>query len=141
MTISPRKTLKAIATGLMVATIASASLVAPATAGGSFSVTILPAAGEQADAMRAGMQIFQLINAMENGANISQNGLNNSAGIGQNGMGNNGLIYQEGEGHNATLNQTGNNNSYGIFQFGEDTDVDVSQFGNGQTGATFVFGF
>ncbi len=141
MTIRPRKALKAIIIGLMAATIASPALAAPANIGGSLSITILPAAGEQADAMRAGMQIFQLINAMENGANISQNGTNNSAGIGQNGMGNNGLIYQDGVGHNATLNQTGNNNSYGIFQFGENTDVDVSQYGNDQTGATFVFGF
>jgi Curlin associated repeat len=136
-----RKSLKTILTGLAFAAMTLTSLAAPASAAGSISLTILPGTAQDAQAMRAGMQIFSLLNAMESGASVSQNGMNNLAGIGQNGTGNNGIIYQEGNGHSANLQQTGNNNSYGIFQFGEDTNVDVSQYGNDQTGATFIFGF
>ncbi len=142
MKFSTRKIAKSALTALVATTIAATSLVAPAQAGGSFSLTILPAAGEDAQALRAGMQIFNLINALEaNGGVVRQNGMNNGAMLGQNGNGNFGTIWQQGNGHSANLQQNGNNNAYGIYQFGEDTDVDVSQFGNGQTGATFVFGF
>ena len=133
---------KSIMTGLMVAAIGTASAVAPASAAGSFSLTILPAAGQDAEAMRAGMQIFNLINsAKTNGGVIRQNGFGNGAMMGQNGNGNFGTIWQEGNGHSGNLQQNGNGNAYGIYQFGENTNVDVNQFGHGQTGATFVFGF
>lgn len=142
MSLKAPKFFKSIMTGLMVATIASASMVAPAAAAGSFSLTILPAAGQDADALRAGMQIFNIINSMEaNGGAVHQNGMNNSALLGQNGSGNFGTIWQEGNGHSGALDQVGDGNAYGIYQFGENTDVDVSQFGNDQTGATFIFGF
>lgn len=133
---------KSIMTGLMVATIASASAVAPAAAAGSFSLTILPVAGEDADALRAGMQIFNLLNgAKTNGGVIRQTGFGNGAQMGQNGSGNFGTIWQEGNGHSGNLQQNGNDNAFGIYQFGENTNANVNQYGNGQTGATFIFGF
>lgn len=142
MTFTAKKLFKSAMTALVAVSIASASMVAPAAAAGSFSVTILPAAGEDADALRAGMQIFNLINSLEqSGGVISQNGTGNGAMMGQNGNGNFGTIWQEGNGHSGNLQQNGNGNSYGIYQFGENTNVDVNQFGNGQTGATFIFGF
>ncbi len=147
MTFKAPKFIKTAIIGLVAATMATTAIVAPATAGsntigGSFSITILPGNNtEEAQAMRAGMALFNIINGLENGAAIGQNGMNNSAGMQQNGFGNNGTIWQEGVGNSGTLQQNGNNNSYGIYQFGENTNVDVSQFGNNQTGATFIFGF
>ncbi len=142
MAIKTKKFFKSIMTGLMVATIASASVVAPAAAAGSFSLTILPAAGEDADALRAGMQIFNLLNAAKtNGGVIRQNGTGNAAQLGQNGSDNFGTIWQEGNGHSGNLQQNGNGNAFGIYQFGENTSVNANQYGNGQTGATFIFGF
>jgi hypothetical protein len=141
MSIKTKKIFKSIMASVMVATIASASLVAPAAAAGSFSLTLLPGNTKDAQAMRAGMQIFNLIQAIEADGSINQNGMNNVAGLKQGGNGNFGTIWQEGNGHHGTLNQQGNNNSYGIYQFGENTNVDVSQYGNSQTGATFIFGF
>jgi len=141
MTFNIRKPIKALMTGLVVASLATVSFVAPAAAGVTFSLTFLPGNTQDANAMRAGLQMFSLINGLQNGANVRQFGFNNQAGINQNGFGNNGLIYQEGNGHTGTLQQNGNNNSYGIFQFGENTNANVVQNGYGQTGATFVFGF
>lgn len=141
MTFDIRKPLKVLMSGLVVATMASVSFIGPAAAAGSISLTFLPGNTQDANAMRAGLQIFSLINGLQNGANVRQYGFNNQAGIGQNGYGNNGLIYQEGNGHSANLQQNGYDNSYGIFQFGENTNANVTQNGYGQTGATFVFGF
>ncbi len=142
MTSPAKKLFKTALSALMAVSIASASMVGPAAAAGSFSLTILPAAGEDADALRAGMQIFNLINSLEqSGGVISQNGTGNGAMMGQNGSNNFGTIWQEGKGHSGNLQQSGNGNAYGIYQFGENTNVNVNQFGNGQTGATFVFGF
>ena len=142
MKIPTRKITKSILTALVAGTIASVNLIAPVQAGGFFSLTVLPAAGQDAQALRAGMQMFNIVNGLKtNGGVVSQNGMNNGAILGQNGAGNFGSIWQQGAGHNANLQQNGNNNAYGIYQFGEDTDVNVNQFGNGQTGATFLFGF
>jgi len=141
MTFDISTSVNALKKGLAVAALASLALVAPASAAGTFSFTILPGTTQEANAMRAGLQIFSLVNGLQNGANVVQNGFNNQAGIGQNGFGNNGLIYQEGRGHSANLQQNGYYNSYGIFQFGENTNANVVQNGYGQTGMTFVFGF
>ncbi len=141
MTFNIHKPVKALMTGLVVASLASVAFVAPAAAGATFSLTFLPGNTEDAEAMRAGLQIFSLLNGLKNGANVRQHGFNNQAGINQFGYANNGLIYQEGNGHSANLQQNGNNNSYGIFQFGENTNANVVQNGYGQTGATFIFGF
>ena len=64
---STNKFFKSVMTGLMVATIASASAVAPAAAAGSFSLTILPAAGEDADAFACrACRFFNLIKWCQN---------------------------------------------------------------------------
>jgi len=140
------KIIKSAIAGVLAITMAATStglaVAGPSSIGGSFSITILPGNNtEEAQAMRAGMALFNIINSMENGAAVRQNGNNNSAGMQQNGMGNFGTIWQEGSGNAGTLQQNGNNNAYGIYQFGDNTNVDVSQFGNNQTGATFIFGF
>ena len=142
MTSKSRKSVKTIIATLIVASLASTSFVAPAMAGGSFSISFAAADNsEEAEAIRTGMALYSIINTLEGGAVINQNGFNNMAGIGQNGWGNQGIIHQEGNGHNGTIQQTGNNNAYGLFQFGENTNVQANQFGNGNTGATFVFGW
>ncbi len=134
-------TRKTLIAGLAAATIASMTLIAPASAGGSLSIDLQPQNARQENAMRLGLGIYALVNNAQNGGSIRQRGNNNSAGLGQNGAGNQGIIYQEGNGHTGTLNQTGNGNAYGLFQFGENTNADVSQYGTGGTGATFVFGW
>jgi hypothetical protein len=136
-----RMTTKTIMASLVAATIGMAALSAPAAAGGSIAFTVAPTNAEEAQAMQAGLQIFALVNAVQNGGSITQLGMNNLAGLGQNGHGNLGIIHQDGNGHSGTLQQNGNGNSYGIFQFGENTNANVAQNGNGQTGATFVFGW
>ena len=142
MTSKSRKSVKTIVATLIVATLASTSFVAPAIAGGSFSLSIAAANNsEEAEALRAGMALYSIFNAVQGGAIVSQNGFNNMAGIGQNGWGNQGIVHQEGNGHVGTIQRNGNNNAYGLFQFGEDTNVQANQFGNGNTGATFVFGW
>ncbi len=139
-TLKTTKLAKTLIAGIVVVGIASTSAIAPATAGGSLSISIAPTNAEEADAMRAGLQIYSIINSIQNGG-IRQHGNNNRAGLRQNGGGNFGVVHQEGNGHNGTLNQNGNNNAYGLFQFGENTNANVNQHGNGQTGATFVFGW
>jgi len=136
-----RKTTKTAMATLLAATIGTAALTGQASAGGSFSFTLTPKNAEEAQVIQAGLAIYSIVNAVENGASIQQIGMNNLAGIGQNGAGNLGIVHQEGSGHSGTLQQNGNANSYGIFQFGENTDAHVAQNGNGQTGATFVFGW
>jgi major curlin subunit len=133
-----RKTLTA---ALVATAIGSASLAAPAYAGGSLSFTYTPTNAQDAQTLQTGLALYSLFGGLKKGATIRQYGLNNLAGIGQYGYGNSGLIYQDGTGHAATLNQYGNNNSYGIFQFGKNTNANVSQYGYGQTGATFQFGW
>jgi hypothetical protein len=134
------KTLKTLSAGIVAATIATTALIAPAAAGGSISFSVAPQNQEEADLMRAGMQIYSLIKGAKNG-HINQHGYNNSAGLGQYGYGNTGIVHQEGSGHSGTVQQHGNDNAYGLFQFGKNTSADVSQHGHGQTGATFQFGW
>jgi len=136
-----RTTTKTLMVTLLAATIGTMALTGPAAAGGSFSFTLSPKNADEALAIQAGLTIYSIVNAVENGASIAQLGSNNMAGIGQNGAGNLGIVHQEGNGHSGTLQQNGNANSYGIFQFGKNTDSHVAQNGNGQTGATFVFGW
>ncbi|MCI5077393.1 curlin [Oricola sp.] len=131
----------AIIAGLTAAVIATAGFSAPAHAGGQIAIDIVPGSPEEAEAMRTGLQIYGIINGLQNGANINQLGLGNMAGIGQNGSGNYGVVHQQGNGHSGTLQQNGNNNAYGVFQFGENTNANVTQNGNNGTGATLVFGW
>lgn len=136
------KPLKTLAASLVIATLATASITAPATAGGSFSFSIIAADGtEEADALRVGMAFYQIANALQGGANVTQNGNNNAAGLAQNGWGNQGIVHQEGDGHTGTIAQNGNDNAYGLFQFGKNTNSHVVQNANGSTGTTFQFGW
>jgi hypothetical protein len=133
--------LKTLSATLVAAALATGAFIMPANAGGSVSVTYVPANQKDAQALQAGLLFYQLYNSVQNGASIKQLGKKNLAGIGQYGSGNTGIIHQEGSGHSATLNQYGNGNSWGIFQFGKNTNANVNQYGNGGTGATFQFGW
>ncbi|MCO5057233.1 MAG: curlin [Rhizobiaceae bacterium] len=115
--------------------------MAPAHAGGSFSLSIAPRDARSDDAIRTGLQIYSLFNDIRGGASVRQKGNRNSAGLRQDGRRNRGLIYQEGDGHDGSIDQAGDGNAYGLFQFGRNTDAHVTQRGNGNTGATFVFGW
>ena len=136
-----RKITKTIAASLVAATIGTAAMTAPASAGGSFAITIQPTTQEEAQLMQTGLALYSLFSGMANSGGIQQYGNNNQAGLGQNGYGNQGVIYQEGNGHNGTIQQNGNGNSYGLFQFGENTNANILQNGNGQTGVTFITGW
>lgn len=133
------KTLQTLMAGLVAATLGTAAMTIPASAGGQFSVTVLPGNAKQEQAMRAGLGIYALVQGIRSGS-IKQHGTNNSAGLKQNGKGNLGIVHQEGNGHNGTLQQNGNGNSFGLFQFGRNTNGHATQAG-GQTGATFQFGW
>jgi hypothetical protein len=135
------KTLKTLSASLLAAAIATGAVTQPAHAGGSLTINYTPNNPKDAKKLQAGLLIYQIYNAVQNGASIKQLGKNNAAGIAQYGIGNTGIIHQEGKGHSATLTQTGNGNSWGIFQFGKNTNADVYQSGNGGTGATFQFGW
>jgi hypothetical protein len=135
------KTLKTLSASLLAAAIATGAVTQPAHAGGSLTINYTPNNPKDAKKLQAGLLIYQIYNAVQNGASIKQLGKNNAAGIAQYGIGNTGIIHQEGKGHSATLNQYGNGNSWGIFQFGKNTNADVYQYGNGGTGATFQFGW
>lgn len=134
-------TLKTIMASLVAVTIGSAVMTGPAAAGGSISFDIVPTNAQDAQALKAGLQIYSIVNQVQNGASIKQIGMNNLAGIGQTGSGNLGVVHQNGNGHSGTLQQNGNDNAYGVFQFGENTDANVVQNGNGQAGATIQFGW
>lgn len=136
-----RKILNVLFAGAATLGLAVAGLAPPAEAGGQISFTLTPKNAKQENAMRMGLGIYGIVNAVQNGASINQNGFNNTAGLGQNGAGNLGIVHQEGNGHNGTLQQNGNNNAHGLFQFGESTNGHVVQNGNGQVGTTFQFGW
>ncbi len=133
-----RSTLKA---ALAAATLGFATIAAPAHAGGSVSVTVAPTNADEAQAMRAGLAIYSVVNGFSGGSGIRQVGFGNAAGLAQNGGGNVGIVHQQGSGHNGTLSQNGSGNAHGLFQFGRNTDSHVARNGNGGTGATFVFGW
>jgi hypothetical protein len=131
---------KTLVAAALVATIGAAGFAAPASAGGSIAISVTPKNAKEEQAMKAGLAIYGIVNAVKGGS-IKQIGKNNAAGLAQFGSGNFGVVHQEGSGHNGTLNQTGNGNSYGLFQFGKNTNAHVAQTGNGNTGATFAFGW
>lgn len=133
-------TIKTLMAGIVAATVATAALTAPAEAGGSISFTVAPKNAKEEQAIKTGLFVYGIVNAVQDGS-IKQLGNNNQAGLAQNGAGNFGVVHQEGDGHNGTLEQNGNGNAYGIFQFGKNTDDHVVQNGNGGTGATFSFGW
>ena len=126
---------------LTAAALALATLAAPmASAGGSISFEVNPTNADEANAIRLGLALYGIAQAIEGNAHVHQAGNGNGAGIGQSGGGNFGVVHQEGNGHTGTLAQNGCD-SYGIFQFGQGTNANVAQ-GNGcQTGLLFQFGW
>jgi hypothetical protein len=133
-------TLKTLMASLVAVTMVSTALTVPAAAGGSISFTVKPKNQDEENALKAGLAIYGIVNAVK-GGKITQKGVNNMAGLAQLGSGNFGVVHQEGSGHNGTLAQNGNGNAYGLFQFGKNTDNHVVQNGNGEAGATFSFGW
>jgi hypothetical protein len=125
---------------VLAAAIGTAALTTPASAGGSISINVAPKNAQEEQAIKTGLAIYGIVNAVKGGS-IKQLGANNAAGLAQLGSGNFGVVHQEGSGHNGTLVQNGNDNAYGIFQFGKNTDAHVAQNGDGGTGATFSFGW
>lgn len=134
-----RTTLKTLTASLVAATITAAALTAPAHAG-QISIHLDPKNAEQENALKAGLTIYAIVNAVQGGS-IKQNGNNNAAGLAQLGQGNLGVVHQEGDHHTGTLTQNGNNNMCGLFQFGKGTSADVVQNGNGEACATVTFGW
>jgi minor curlin subunit len=134
------KTASTLIASLVVLSIGSAGMTAPAAAGGSVSISVAPSNAKLEKAMRTGLSLYALYNGIRNGG-IRQKGSNNSAGLLQNGSGNLGIVHQQGDGHDGTLQQDGNGNSHGLFQFGRNTSGHIAQNGNGGTGATFQFGW
>lgn len=130
-----------LAKTLAAGTLASLISVAPAFAGGSLSITLLPTNQEQDNVMRAGLAMYSIVNGIQKGGGIKQKGFGNAAGVLQNGFGNHAVVHQEGNGHNGSVRQNGHNNAHGLFQFGQGTDGHVVQNGNGRTGTTFQFGW
>jgi len=126
---------------LVAAALATAALTVPAEAGGSIGITVAPTDASEAQAMRAGLAIYSIVNGFNGGSGIRQAGFGNAAGLAQNGGGNLGVVHQQGSGHTGTLTQNGNGNAHGLFQFGRNSTGHVAQNGNGDTGATFVFGW
>jgi len=126
---------------LTAATLALSTLAASAAfAGGSISFEVNPSNADEANAIRLGLALYSIAQAIEGDAHVHQAGHGNGAGIAQSGGGNFGVVHQEGNGHTGTLAQNGCD-SYGIFQFGEGTNANVAQ-GNGcQTGLLFQFGW
>ena len=132
-----RKTLTAAA--LIAATAVTAL---PAAAGGAFSFTVNASNAQEAEAIRAGLTLYQIARGVESGAFVHQDGSLNGAAIRQvAGGGSTGVIHQQGNGHSATLDQQGHGQAHGIFQYGNGANANVVQTSNGQAGLTFQFGF
>ena len=119
--------MKRILTALTLAI--STALAAPAMAGGTISFSINASNAEEANAIRAGLTLYQIVNDIDTNGHISQNGVNNIAALAQGGSGNIGIIHQEGNNHDATLVQQNGNNSCGVFQFGTSATANVQQSG------------
>ena len=120
---------------------ATTAIAAPAMAGGTISFEVEAKNADEANAIRAGLTMYQIVNDIQTNGHISQNGINNVAALAQGGSGNTGVIHQEGNNHDASLQQAGTNNSYGVFQFGDGANGNVQQNGNGEAGLLFQIGF
>ncbi|MEL7114432.1 MAG: curlin, partial [Pseudomonadota bacterium] len=105
------------------------SLATPALAGGTLTFNFEAKNGHQADALRAGLVLYQIARDIDTNGHISQRGINNMAALAQGGSGNIGVIHQDGSNHDATLTQTGGYNSCGVFQFGNGATSNVHQTG------------
>lgn len=125
----------------LVAALGAATLASPAHAGGSIGFTVTPTGAGEAQAMRAGLAVYSIVNGFNGSSGINQIGSGNAGGLTQNGSGNLGVVHQQGSGHTGTLTQNGSGNAHGLFQFGNSSNGHVVQHGSGGTGATFVFGW
>ncbi len=131
----------ALKSAFVAAVLSTATLAAPAHAGGSLSIDLRPANADQDRAMRTGLAIYSLVKSVKGGGAVIQNGNGNAAGIAQHGRGNFGVVQQKGNGHDGSVSQHGNGNAYGLFQFGRNTGAHIAQRGNGGTGMTFQYGW
>lgn len=126
---------------LTAATVAVATLTAlPVLAGQTLTFGYTAKTQEEAEAMRAGLAIYSLVNDIHTNGHVTQNGVNNAAGIVQGGGRNRAIIHQDGNNHNGSIYQTGGNNSCGLFQFGNGATGHVRQSG-GQTCIVIQHGF
>lgn len=131
---------RTFAAALLLGLAGFSALVKPAEAGGRLSWSYAPADREAAATLSMGLRLYSLYNDVRDGS-IRQKGRDNVAGLAQRGRGNLGLVEQRGGSHSGTLEQDGDGNAYGIFQFGRSTDDRVVQRGNGNSGATFSYGW
>lgn len=122
--------------GWVRAVLVAGALVAavPATAGGSFGVTVTAQTGAERRAISRFLRAYSTGTAA---AEVIQKGERNAAGIVQSGRDNRAVVSQQGSGHTAAVTQVGRGNRLGVFQFGKGTAVDVTQ--TGRQGATLVF--
>lgn len=120
---------------------ASTALAAPAMAGGSFSFSIVAQNADDAQAIRTGLTLYQIVNDIQTNGHITQNGVNNIAALAQGGSNNVGVIHQEGNNHDASLHQAGSDQSCGIFQFGDGASNHVTQNTNGAACIVIGAGF
>lgn len=120
---------------------AATAMTAPAIAGGSIAFTYSAKNADEAQAINAGLTMYQIINDVKTNGHISQNGANNIAALMQGGTGNVGVIHQEGDDHQASLTQTGNDQSCGIFQFGNGASNNVTQTADGAACISIGAGF
>ena len=125
----------------LIAAVLSVAVIAPASAGGSLSLSINPANQQQTRLVQTGLAIYALTKDIKGSASVRQKGRNNNGAVKQQGGGNLGIVHQEGRGHSGTLDQAGNGNAFGVFQFGKRTDAAVTQRGNGNAGAVFQIGW
>lgn len=126
--------------GFVKAVLVAGALLAalPATAGGSFGVTITARNGEERRAISRFLQAYSTGTAA---AEVIQKGRGNAAGIVQTGRGNRAVVSQRGSGHSASVTQSGRGNRIGVFQFGQGTAVDVTQSGRGGVSLIFMGGW
>lgn len=122
-------------------TIAATTIVQPAAAEGTFSISVNAQNAQDRQFLSSALQFYSIVSALKGGSGVIQLGENNTASLRQEGWSNLGIVHQKGRGHQGSLQQIGTGNSHGLFQFGKNTNANVSQMGRGQTGATIVFGW
>ena len=64
----------------------STAIAAPAMAGGSISFTYEAQNADEANAIRAGLTLYQIVKDVETNGHITQNGINNIAALAQGGQ-------------------------------------------------------
>ncbi len=135
------KLARAMGVILISASTFATTLILPAAAEGTFSISVNAHNAQDRRVLSSALQLYSIVSALKGGSGAIQHGENNNAGLRQHGLGNLGIVQQRGRGHQGSLQQTGSGNSHGLFQFGKNTNANVGQMGHGQTGATFVFGW